>query len=279
MPPKKKAAAPKTKAERPAQHITGWCHNGWCEGVADIPGRKGLPTPRCKGLYESRTGGKKVEMICAHDCHKAITEMYETAGLPREWPLSQWSEEDMRLRRESGELYDPKILQECIDTARRHKAVELTEDSAEPVPTLAEREVITTLEGILPPNPHVEDPSRRDAGYRPKNQLLFDVKIAVDGWVLGAHPHIPVLNTSAIASLVSEKMPPSTGAITNILRRWQRVGFANVGEGPWRFLSYTTAGVEHGFDALEANYKSLVTSKAQALERSHKTALRHGTRT
>lgn len=278
MPPKKKAVTPKAPVKRKSTYVTGWCQNGWCEGVADVPGRKGLPTPRCKGLYESQAAGKKVETICAHDCHKSITEMYETAGIPREWPMSQWSEEDMRLRRESGDLYDPRVLEACLEDSRRRSVVVLDEQALTPVPTLAEREVVTTLEDILPPNPYVGDPSRRDAGYRPKGQLLFDVKIAVDGWVLGAHPHIPVLNTSSIASLVNEKMPPSTGAITNILQRWRQVGFANIEERPWRFLSYTEIGVKMGFDELAASYKAGIASEAAVLDRSRKAALRNGTR-
>jgi hypothetical protein len=270
-------ATPKKAKKEP--YLTGWCHSGWCEGIQEIPGRKGIPTPRCKGLYESQAAGRRVEMICGCSCHKRITEMYEIAGLPREWPTSQWSEEDMKLRRERGEVFDYDILNQCIEDSRRHKAVDLEEDAVEPVPTLQEREEVKSLDGVLPPHPHVEDPKRRDAGYRPKGQLLFDTKIAVDTWVLGAYPHIKVLNCSAIATLINEKMPPSTGAITNILRRWERVGFAHIGEGPLQFLRYTKAGVEHGFDALEENYKALVSSKETQLDAARKTALRQGTRT
>ncbi|MFD5451633.1 MULTISPECIES: hypothetical protein [Streptomyces] len=278
MAPKKQAkqqtpAAPRGKK---VPYITGWCQNGWCEGVAVIPGREGKPTPRCKGLYETNSGGTRRETICDHDCHKAITEMYDTAGLPREWPTSQWTAGDEKLRRESGEIYDPKILEECIDASRRRSILVLDEDAMTPAPTLAERAEPQPVGGVLPPHPHVEDPRKREAGYRPRNQLLYDVKIAVDMWVIGGFPEIEVLNTSAIASLVNEKMPPSTGAITNILRRWERVGFANIGEKPLRFLSYTKVGVEQGFDALEASYKATAASQAAALERAHKTALRHG---
>lgn len=260
------------------KYITGWCSSGWCEGVQTIAGRDGKPTPRCKGLFESEVAGRKKELICDCDCHRRITEMYETAGLPREWPPSQWSEEDMKLRREAGEVFDYKVLAECIDVSRRRTILELDAEATEPVPTLAEREEVTSLDGVLPPHPHIEDPRRRDAGYRPKNQLLFDVKIAVDTWVLGAHPHIKMLNTMAIARLVNPKMPPSTGAITNILRRWERVGFANIGEGPLRFLSYTKAGVERGFDALEESYKATAAVKSLELDRARKTALRNGVR-
>lgn len=266
------------KKQKQAPYITGWCHSGWCEGVQAIPGREGKPTPRCKGLLETEAAGRKKELICGCGCHAQITEMYETAGLPREWPTTQWSDEDMKLRRELGEVFDYDLLRECIDDARRRTVLELDEEATEPVPTLSQREVVTTLDGVLPPHPHVEDPKRRDAGYRPRNQLLFDVKIAVDTWVLGAHPQFEVLNTSSIALLVNPQMPPSTGAITNILRRWERVGFANIGEGPLRFLSYTRAGIEHGFDMLESSYKAASAKKSEELGRAHKTALRNGVR-
>lgn len=247
-------------------HRTGFCNSGWHEGPAPLS-KGGQPIPRCKGLFETQSGGIKQVFTCGCECHAAITEMYETAGIPRVWNETIWTSEEMRQRRELGLAYDPAIVQACIDASRKKSVLELTEEHREPAPKLPEileKDEVKTLDGILPPNPFIEDPSRRDAGYRPRGQLNFDVKIACDGWHLGAHPHIDVLNCTQISLLIDPNMPPSTGAITNILRRWATYGFAEIGEGPLRFVAYTKAGIEFGYDELARNHKAGVSNTTTA---------------
>lgn len=267
----------KTKTSTSSKgYVTGFCAGEWHEGPAPLVGNQGQPLPRCKGLFETMSGGSKKTIICGCACHATITSMYETAGLPREWPEAIWTEDEIKRRREQGDAYDPSVLVECVEASRRRAVLELAEEDKAPVPVLADRpkDEIKTVEGILPPNPFVEDPTKRDAGYRPKGQLNFDVKIACDGFFLGAHPDIGVLNCTRIAALVDPKMPPSTGAITNILRRWQRYGFAVIEEGPLRFVTYTKAGIQLGYDELERSYKAEASNVAgvEARQKAKKNA-------
>lgn len=44
---------------------------------------------------------------------------------------------------------------------------------------------------------------------------------------------------------------PSTGAVTDTLKRWKQIGFANVSEGPWGFDSYTDDALAFGLTELK----------------------------
>ncbi|MEU4066700.1 hypothetical protein AB0F25_30680 [Streptomyces wedmorensis] len=219
-------------------------------------------------MFTTKAGSVTKVILCGCDCHTEITSMYEVAGIPREWPEGIWTPEEMKLRRENGDALDPEILRECIEASRSKAVIELVEEDKAPVPVLADRtEEVKTLDGILPPNPFVEDPNKREAGYRPRGQLNFDVKIACDGYFLGAYPDIEVLNCTKIAQLIDPQSPPSTGAITNVLRRWSKYGFAVIEEAPLRFVTYTQAGLRLGYDELERNYKAGESNRSSTISR------------
>lgn len=273
----KAVAEEASRPKGPARSLSGNCNLGWCEGKKVIPGREGKITPRCKGLTISEVAGKPYEIMCTCQCHAAITEMYEMAGIPREWPDSIWTADDQKKRIEEGLVFDPTVLYECIAESRLRPTFDLDEDATDSVPTLAERDTVDTLEGVLPPNPSVEeDPDKRDGSYRQKGRLVLDVKIVCDQWVLGAHPDIEQLKPGEIARLIDPQRPPSTGAITNVLRKWSEMGFARIGEKPWRFEAYTKAGIEHGFDALHERLKAQNSNRARAATRERRKVMLGG---
>jgi hypothetical protein len=63
-----------------------------------------------------------------------------------------------------------------------------------------------------------------------------------------------------LAKLVVDRFPgsgapPSTGAISDTLRRWKEVGFANIDEGPVSFVSFTEGARTEGLTALKAAHR------------------------
>lgn len=85
---------------------------------------------------------------------------------------------------------------------------------------------------------------------RKSGQLEREVKEVCDRYTLGLLPDVDQLTTSEIASAINGDNPPSTGAITNVLKRWAEVGFAVHETGPHRFGGYTPEGIELGIAEL-----------------------------
>lgn len=65
--------------------------------------------------------------------------------------------------------------------------------------------------------------------------------------------------------------PPSTGAVSAVLDRWNKYGFANVSTKPTAFQSYTDAGVNEGLTALKEQHSAkLKAQRAAAKEAKEK---------
>ena len=93
---------------------------------------------------------------------------------------------------------------------------------------------------------------------RPRGWLEVDVKKVTDQFVTG---EIKVENgqfltphriSRLVQSLDSLPEPPSTGAVSAVLNRWVKLGFAQTNDKPYAFVDYTQAGREHGLTALKA---------------------------
>lgn len=50
--------------------------------------------------------------------------------------------------------------------------------------------------------------------------------------------------------------PPSTGAISDTLRRWREIGFAEIGADPLSFIDFTAEGRTVGLAALKAKARA-----------------------
>lgn len=108
---------------------------------------------------------------------------------------------------------------------------------------------LTLREGV-----EVEDSedTTKQGNTRVARQLEREVKEVCDMYTLGLMPDVIMLTTSEIAKAISVDNPPSTGAITNVLKRWHEVGFAVHETGPHRFGGYTAEGIQLGVNKLYA---------------------------
>lgn len=64
-----------------------------------------------------------------------------------------------------------------------------------------------------------------------------------------------------LAAIITERYPgsgspPSTGAISDTLHRWEEVGFAVVNDSPLAFEDFTDAGRDEGLTALKAQHRA-----------------------
>lgn len=72
-----------------------------------------------------------------------------------------------------------------------------------------------------------------------------------------------------LAAAVKERFPgsgvePSTGAISDTLKRWRGVGFAEVDDDPLAFVDYTDAGREKGLSVLKEESRNARVAKRRA---------------
>jgi hypothetical protein len=104
---------------------------------------------------------------------------------------------------------------------------------------------LSLREGVAP---EVESKNLRKAG-----QLEREVKEVCDKYTIGLMVEVTELTVTEIARAINVDNPPSTGAITNVLKRWSEVGFAVHQTGPHRFGGYTPEGIEQGIAALISN--------------------------
>jgi hypothetical protein len=86
--------------------------------------------------------------------------------------------------------------------------------------------------------------------------LEYDVKQAVDTFIIENEDGFctPAWISTEIGK-TKGFAPPSTGAVTAVLERWQTYGFALLGKKPTRFVMYTEEGVSLGLEALKDRYK------------------------
>lgn len=69
-------------------------------------------------------------------------------------------------------------------------------------------------------------------------------------------PEAQLWTPHRLAAMIKERYPasgvdPSTGAITDTLKRWRDLGFADVNDGPLNFVGYTDEGRSKGLTQLK----------------------------
>jgi hypothetical protein len=98
-----------------------------------------------------------------------------------------------------------------------------------------------------------EAPDGESKNLRKAGQLEREVKEVCDRFTIGLMVDVTELTATEIAKAINVDNPPSTGAITNVLKRWAEVRFAVHLTGPHRFGGYTPEGIEQGIAGLTAS--------------------------
>lgn len=270
--------------------ISGACGHGHHEGEQHR-NWKGTPMPFCRGRWVSTPPGQKpYQHDCKCVCHEKITAMFEEVGRERIWLETDkwWKADDEGLPERPhywGPWNDPNWhvvgpKRDRVVTASQVEERRASEGSLTP----NEKRIRKAIEfKMLPPNPDYVTTTQirpdeeavlrdhiRSLGLSPKSpdvvaeevgqqqgrrsgQLEYEVKAVCDLWTIGLMPDVPILTCSEIARAINPAKPPSTGAITNVLARWDEIGFAVHERQPHRFGGYTPEGIQRGVTAMQAD--------------------------
>lgn len=244
----------KTVAAAASQWVSGFCGNGNHEAPGGEFKHGERPKVACKGKFEASFGGKVT--ICTCHCHAKITELFETMGVERAWPTSNWrSPQDEAAFSDAQPKFDLSWLTEWRAPHTPEPLPENAEDLAPDVKAVDGGESGRSINEILPPNPAKPNGWEPGEYPRPAGALEWQVKLACDQWVLGAYPNVERLTPLNIVRIINDTRAPSTGAITNILVGWNEIGFAKVQlEAPRYFIGYTEAGLTLGVEKLRERH-------------------------
>jgi hypothetical protein len=214
---------------------TGFCSAGFCEGTKSHDS-SGKPAKTCGFI-----------LTCPCTCHDVITKMFEMSGMER-------------LPQENPE-YKPPTRDLWLHN--------LLEDMGTPIPSIvAPDNVPPVLEGatvatVVTPSGPLPTVVRTE--YRPtasgrtaRGELEFWVKRCCDYFVLGDIDTKLKLTPQRISQMIADDegiKAPSTGAIDAVFKRWEKLGFAEIGRKPTRFIGYTEDGVRYGLDGLKRKVK------------------------
>jgi hypothetical protein len=102
---------------------------------------------------------------------------------------------------------------------------------------------------------------RRGRGYLAHDVNLL-LKQVVTGEVQLAGKWGSRLTPRAIARLLQEvdglDELPSSGAIADILKRWNKIGYADILSGPLQFRDFTEEGRKYGLDEMNRRYEEFL---------------------
>lgn len=194
-----------------------------------------IPTGFChSGWHEGQKINKptcKFWINCPCDCHTRISMMMvltDTERLLQD--NSTWAAPQLFVMIRASDVAVEKAVQQ-----ERARVVAST------VPSL----VPDRVERIFAPT---------ESGRAARGELESMVREIVDAWSMEPFVNCtPQYVSERIYQAFGEKK--STGAIDAVFRRWQVIGFANVGIKPTRIISYTPLGIQQGLEALKAKAK------------------------
>jgi len=187
---------------------------------------------------------------CPCECHGLVTRLFEMAGRERipvpnpeyHTPVSEFwmpTAENMAAIRDSNGVTPPGDM--------------VTPGGSERAATGNLAPATGGLSGAtIPP-----EPNRRHRG-----ELEAEVKRICDQW----SSCVP----SFIAESVDPDVQPSTGAVTAVLLRWERLGFAIIGRSPLRFAGYTETGKTRGLDVMKYEAKQAVRRRKNLENRGYR---------
>lgn len=205
---------------------TGFCSDGRHEGLK-IKSYTGSPMPTCTFW---RT--------CGCDCHLAYDKMFAMSNMERQ------AVDNSGYSVDRGGFAPLEII------------VHETPSPLSNAPVASDGPVYQSpAPGVLPAvlaRSFAPTPTGRAA----RGELEYDVKQAVDTFIIENEDGFctPAWISTEIGK-TKGFAPPSTGAVTAVLERWQIYGFALLGKKPTRFVMYTEEGVSLGLEALKDRYK------------------------
>lgn len=216
-----------------AEHVrnmkTGYCANGWCEGIKAVS-FQGTPCPTCKFWLH-----------CPCSCHDLVTQMFIVQERPRQ--LLENSE------------YKP-IRTFSILTLEERAAAKAKRRSEERLVRLNEASLFSKSNSV------------HSLSGRTRRGLLDQwVELQCKLWLLDSSSKDCTPSWISEHIAMCEDVPaPSVGAIDAVLKRWIEIGFAEIAKKPARFVSFTAEGKRLGLDVLKEKYK-LETRRLQTVSR------------
>lgn len=136
--------------------------------------------------------------------------------------------------------------------------------------------VMTDAEAAAAPvDPDPAPAAEEKAARRSRGDLEKLVKMACDQFVTGSY--VPSATKSdrmtpteiirwIMANTTVEGKKPSGGAVTEILKRWQKIGYAELATGPVGFARYTEAAYSEGLTALRKAWREAQKAAAPAAD-------------
>lgn len=226
----KKAAAPKKKI------VSGFCNafgkKPQHEGTKPVSA-SGAPMPVCTDWQD-----------CACSCHTQITEMYKMIDEPRPEP-EQTVDHLEWIRAQRHQFRAPSDVPTGDPSIRLHAGGADVPPDPERTVAAPETDALAPSRGTPPAVPVMRAtmiPTFRPTptGRRPAGQLEHDVLSVCEEFTRDVYEWeqcTPKLVAERIG-VIYQMEPPSTGAINAVWDRWEKLGFAEQGRKPSRFLRF-----------------------------------------
>jgi hypothetical protein len=205
---------------------TGFCENGNCEGT-NKRSYSGKTRPTCKWWK-----------LCSCECHISYDRMFAMGDMDRQIVDNSGYVPD------HGGFWMPTLEERAAMIA-----------SSTPASATSPRLEESPAPDIVPATlvkPFVPTPSGRAA----PGELEWWVKKQTDIWLVENEdfPCTPKYLAEEI-SRTEGIAPPSVGAITAVFNRWVKLGFAEIGVKPARFIKYTEDGIKYGLEGCKERAK------------------------
>lgn len=189
--------------------VSGFCKQGWHEGLKPKTWR-GDPAPACH--WEQ----------CGCQCHVTMAAMQEAAGVPRTFADNPAYVPDR------GHFVLPEPSIRGVSTG-----LSSTDDTeGHPDTERDARAVVDPVAGV--------SFAPTESGRRARGQLEYEVLAVCRRWLADEFDW-PACYPKEIAEIIDKNEPPSTGAVSAVLARWERMGFAEYQHKPIAFLKFTNS--------------------------------------
>jgi hypothetical protein len=216
------------------KYKTGFCSNGFCEGVSVKSPRTGKPMKHCEAWQ-----------TCGCQCHVGVDKLFIMTKMPR-------VHQDM-----SG--YSPPHSPYKMPTAEERALLHAAAKSSTPDKPVVVIE--SPAPGLVPPTIQREF-KETPTGRAGRGQLEYRVKEFCDEYLVATLDL--ACTPKAVAEGIAKKYgiePPSQGAVDAVFKRWVALDFAMVASKPTRFIGYTPEGAKLGLEAMKVQAKQRAKSK------------------
>lgn len=216
----------RNKDKHVGKYKTNFCKDGHCEG-SNPRNYKGDPVFTCR-LWAT----------CPCQCHVMYDQMYAASGLAREVVNNSDYKVDKTL------FWMPSPEERIAMIASSSPA---TPDAPTIVESPLPEAVPVTVRRSYTPTA---------TGRAARGELEAWVKDQCDIWIVEKEQFncTPVYLSMEIGRTHGIK-EPSVGAISAVFDRWTKIGFAEIGKKPTRFIAYTEQGVRLGLEGCKDKAK------------------------